>query len=214
MYSHENRLLTNSLAHNVIGATLMFSRQSVVEGNLVYANRRHGLVFKQVDHSQVRSNIICGQNRGLFVQQADQNRFEANIIATNDLGLYLSNCSEQNVFVGNAFLRNTEQVWQPPFETAQGRHGPNSFTEKGRGNYWSDYTGTDRNHDGIGDTPYHQTDVFGYLVDRHPEVRLFALSPAIALLRKGEELLPLLDTAGVTDTAPLMGPLTRPKLAQ
>ena len=99
-----------------------------------------------------------------------------------------------------------EQVWQPPFETAQGRQGPNSFTENGRGNYWSDYTGSDRNHDGIGDTPYHETDVFGYLVDRHPEARVFALSPAVALLRKGEELLPLLDTTGVTDSAPLMTP--------
>ena len=41
-------------------------------------------------------------------------------------------------------------------------------------------------------------------MDRHPEARVFALSPAVALLRKGEELLPLLDTTGVTDTAPLM----------
>ena len=162
------------------------------------------MVLKQVDGSQIRGNLISGQNRGLFVQQANQNRFEGNVIATNDIGLYLSNSSEQNVFVGNAFIRNTDQVWQPPFETAQGRKGPNSFTENGRGNYWSDYTGSDRNHDGIGDTPYHETDVFGYLMDRHPEARVFALSPAVALLRKGEELLPLLDTTGVTDTAPLM----------
>ena len=206
MYSHQNRLLTNTLTRNVVGATLMFSRQSLIAGNVVCANRRHGMVFKQVETSQVRGNVISGQNRGLFVQQANQNRFEGNVIATNDIGLYLSNCSEQNVFVGNAFIRNTDQVWQPPFETAQGRQGPNAFTENGRGNYWSDYTGSDRNHDGIGDTPYHETDVFGYLVDRYPEARVFALSPAVALLRKGEELLPLLDTAGVTDTAPLLGP--------
>jgi nitrous oxidase accessory protein NosD len=64
-----------------------------------------------------------------------------------------------------------------------------------------------RNHDGIGDTPYHETDVFGYIVDRHPQARIFALSPAVALLRKGEELLPLLDTPGVTDTSPMMSPV-------
>jgi nitrous oxidase accessory protein len=206
MYSHRNRLLTNSLSYNTVGATLMFSRQSLVEGNLALANRRHGMVLKQVDNSQILNNVVAGQNRGFFVQQANQNRFEGNVIATNDIGLYLSNISEQNVFVGNAFIRNTDQVWQPPFETEQGRKGPNAFTENGRGNYWSDYTGSDRNHDGIGDTPYHETDVFGYLVDRHPEARIFALSPAVALLRKGEELLPLLDTMGVTDTSPLMNP--------
>jgi nitrous oxidase accessory protein len=206
MYSHQNRLLTNSLTHNAVGATLMFSRQSVVEGNHVFANRRHGMVFKQFDNSRVASNIVVGQNRGFFVQQANQNRFEGNVVATNDIGLYLSNGSEQNVFVGNAFIRNVDQIWQPPFETEQGRKGSNLFTENGRGNYWSDYTGNDRNHDGIGDTPYHETDVFGYIVDRHPAARVFALSPAVALLRKGEELMPVLDTAGVTDSAPLMRP--------
>ncbi|HTL18744.1 MAG TPA: nitrous oxide reductase family maturation protein NosD [Patescibacteria group bacterium] len=207
MYSHQNQLLTNVLTGNAVGATLMFSRQSAVIGNQMIANRRHGLVLKQVDNSKIINNVIAGQNRGLFVQQANQNRFEGNIISTNDIGLYLSNSSEENVFVANAFIRNTEQVWQPPFETEQGRKGPNLFTEKGRGNFWSDYAGNDRNQDGIGDTPYHETDVFGYILDRHPAARIFALSPALSVLRKGEELLPLLDTTGVTDTAPLMRPV-------
>lgn len=209
MYSHQNQLLTNTLTRNAVGATLMFSRSLLVEGNVLTANRRHGLVLKQIDTSRFLRNVVAGQNRGLFVQQANQNRFEENIIATNDIGLYLSNGSEQNVFVGNAFIQNTDQVWQPPFEAEQGRRGPNAFSEKGRGNYWSDYTGTDRNGDGIGDTPYHETDLFGYLVDRHPEARVLAFSPAIALMRKGEELMPLLDTTGVTDLAPLMRPLIK-----
>lgn len=204
MYSHQNRLSGNSLAHNVVGATLMFSRHLLVEDNVLTANRRHGMVLKQIDNSRIVHNVLAGQNRGFFVQQANQNRFEGNLIATNDIGLYLSNASEQNVFVENAFIRNTAQVWQPPFETEQGRNSANRFFENGRGNYWSDYTGADRNHDGIGDTPYHQTDVFGYLVDRHPQARLLALSPALALLRKGEELMPILDTSGITDLAPLM----------
>jgi nitrous oxidase accessory protein len=207
MYSHQNRLLTNSLTRNAVGATLMFSRQSVVAGNSVIANRRHGMVLKQLDNSRVAHNLVVGHNRGFFVQQANQNRFEGNIVATNDIGLYLSGGSEKNVFVGNAFIRNADQVWQPAFETEPGRKGSNAFFEKNHGNYWSDYTGTDRNHDGIGDTPYHETDVLGYLVDRHPEARVFALSPAVALLRKGEELMPLLETIGVTDLAPLMNPV-------
>ena len=206
MYAHRNRLLTNSLTRNGVGATLMFSRDSLIEGNDVFANRRHGMVFKQLDHSRIIGNRVNGQNRGFFVQQAAQNRFEGNIISTNDIGLYLSNGSEQNVFVGNAFMGNADQVWQPPFESGQGRDAPNLFCEYGRGNFWSDYTGFDRNGDGIGDTPYHETDVYGYLLDRHPEARVFALSPALALLRKGEELLPLLDTTGVTDLYPLMRP--------
>jgi hypothetical protein len=177
-----------------------------VAGNSVIANRRHGMVLKQLDNSRVAHNLVVGHNRGFFVQQANQNRFEGNIVATNDIGLHLSGGSEKTVFVGNAFIRNADQVWLPAFETQPGRKASNAFFEKNHGNYWSDYTGTDRNQDGIGDTPYHETALFGYLVDRQPEARVFALSPAVALLRKGEELMPLLETIGVTDRAPLMSP--------
>ncbi|HMJ89185.1 MAG TPA: nitrous oxide reductase family maturation protein NosD [Candidatus Acidoferrum sp.] len=206
MYSHANRLLSNSLTANAVGATLMFSRDSLVQGNIVLANRRHGMLFKQLDRSSVVGNIISGHNRGLFIQQATQNRFEGNTIATNDIGVYMSNCSEQNVFVGNRFISNTDQVWQPSDEVAAGRLASNKFFEKNRGNIWSDYTGADRNHDGIGDTPYHETDVFGYILERHPDARALALSPAVSLLRKGEELMPLLDSPGVTDLFPVMNP--------
>jgi nitrous oxidase accessory protein len=211
MYSNRNRLLTNSLSRNAVGATLMFSRQALVRGNDIVANRRHGIVLKQLDSSRIEDNTVCGQNRGLFVEQSAQNRFERNLVATNDIGLYLSGGSEQNVFVGNSFVQNADQVWQPPFETEQGQAGSNRFYEKGRGNYWSDYAGTDANQDGVGDTPYHETDVFGYILDRHPAVRLLALSPAIALLRKSEELFPLLDLGGVTDLYPLMQAVHRLK---
>jgi nitrous oxidase accessory protein len=204
MYSHRNRLLTNSLVGNSVGATLMFSRDSVVEGNQVWTNRRHGMVLKQVEHSRVTRNVVAGQNRGLFVQQATGNRFEGNWVAGNDIGLYLSGASEQNTFVGNGFIRNTDHVWQPVSQIDQDKYFANVFFERGRGNYWSDYTGGDRDRDGVGDTPYHETDVFGYLVDRNPAARLFALSPALALLRKGEELLPVMDMGGVADLFPRM----------
>jgi nitrous oxidase accessory protein len=206
MYSNENRLLGNTLTFNAVGAALMFARNCQVEGNRAFANRRHGILLKQVEHSRFVHNAACGQNRGFFVQQAAQNRFEENVIAQNDIGLYLSNGSEQNVFVGNAFVRNTDQIWQPQDEVDLGRLASNRFWEGRRGNFWSDYTGSDARGNGIGDSPYHETDLYGYMVDRHPEARVFALSPAVALLRKGEELLPLLNTEGVTDPFPLMHP--------
>jgi len=207
MYSHENRLVGNTLTGNAVGAALMFARNCEVAGNRAFANRRHGILLKQVEHSVFARNIVTGQNRGFFIQQAVGNRFEQNEISQNDIGLYLSNQSEENIFVGNAFVDNTEQVWQPIDEFEKGQLASNQFSDHGRGNFWSDYTGADANHDGIGDTPYHQTDAFGYIVNRHPEARVFALSPATALLRKGEELLPVLDSQGVTDPAPLMQPV-------
>jgi nitrous oxidase accessory protein len=204
MYSNRNRLLGNTLTFNAVGAALMFARDCRVEGNCAIANRRHGILLKQVERSSFVRNAVWGQNRGFFIQQAAQDRFEENLIAHNDIGLYLSNGSEQNTFVGNAFIQNTDQVWQPPDEVELGRLASNRFCDHHHGNFWSDYTGSDAEGDGVGDTPYHETDLYGYMVDRHPEARVFALSPAVALLRKGEELLPLLNTEGVTDPFPLM----------
>jgi nitrous oxidase accessory protein len=206
MYSHANKLMSNSLTANVVGATLMFSRDSIISDNKVVANRRHGILFKQVDRSRITGNFISGQNRGFFIQQATQNRFEGNTISTNDIGVYMSNCSEQNVFVGNNFIGNTDQIWQPTDEVEAGRLASNKFFENRRGNFWSDYSGSDRNHDGIGDTPYHETDVLGYIIERHPDARVLAMSPAAALLRKGEEVMPILDAPGVTDLYPLVAP--------
>ena len=214
MYSHENRLLGNTLTENAVGAALMFARNCEISGNRAFANRRHGILLKQVEHSVFTRNIVTGQNRGFFIQQAVGNRFEQNEISQNDIGLYLSNQSEENIFCGNAFVDNTEQVWQPIDEFEKGQLASNHFSDRGRGNFWSDYTGVDANQDGIGDTPYHQTDAFGYIVNRHPEARVFALSPATALLRKGEELLPVLDSQGVTDPAPLMQPAANQNLVR
>jgi nitrous oxidase accessory protein len=204
MYSHANRLLSNSLTANAVGATLMFSRDSVISDNTVVANRRHGILFKQVDRSRITGNYISGHNRGFFIQQATQNRFERNTVVTNDIGVYMSNGSEQNTFIANNFIGNTDQVWQPADEVEAGRLASNKFFENHHGNFWSDYAGADENHDGIGDTPYHETDVFGYVLERHPDARALALSPAAALLRKSEEVLPLLNAPGVTDSYPLM----------
>lgn len=206
MYSHFNRLISNSLAGNAVGATLMFSQYSLIQGNRAHANTRHGMLFKQLDNSKVIGNVVSGQNRGFFVQQAAGNRFADNIIATNDIGVYLSNGSEQNVFVGNLFLNNVDQVWQPDYEKDLGAGSRNTFYENGRGNFWSDYAGADAQGDGIGDTPYHETDVYGYLLDRYPEARIFALSPAVAVLRKTEQLLPVLNLPGVVDLHPLAQP--------
>lgn len=206
MYSHQNRLEGNRFSKNSVGAALMFSRACVIEDNQAVANQRHGFLLKQVEHSRFTRNVMRDQNRGLFAQQAVQNQFSENIIADNDIGLYLSNGSEENVFVENAFVNNSDQIWQPPDEIEKGRCASNRFYEKNRGNFWSDYTGIDPKGDGIGSTPYHETDVFGYIMDRYPEVRLLATSPAAMLLRKGEEFMPLLDTKGVTDPFPLIRP--------
>jgi nitrous oxidase accessory protein NosD len=58
--------------------------------------------------------------------------------------------AEENTFYRNNFVNNSKSVgynWL--------LEGTGNFSDNGEeGNYWSDYTGADADHDGIGDTPY------------------------------------------------------------
>jgi hypothetical protein len=52
-----------------------------------------------------------------------------------------------NTFYHNNFNGTVVRVWD-------GVVGPNFWGLNGEGNYWSNYSGTDKNGDGVGDTPY------------------------------------------------------------
>jgi len=51
-----------------------------------------------------------------------------------------------NVFYHNNIITNTIQIVS--------FNSPNTWDNGSKGNYWSDYNGTDGNGDSIGDTPY------------------------------------------------------------
>ena len=74
-----------------------------------------------------------------------------NTIVGNDIRtrqLYLAeSLVGTNYFYHNNFY---DSKWNKTAAT----NSANIWSNNGQGNYWSDYNGTDSNHDGIGDTPY------------------------------------------------------------
>jgi len=74
-----------------------------------------------------------------------------NIIANNGkagVKLTMGKRVSNNIFYHNNFINNTPQVKVYVDVNIWDDGHPSG------GNYWSDYTGTDANYDGIGDTPY------------------------------------------------------------
>jgi hypothetical protein len=117
---------------------------------------------------------------------------ENNIIAGNTMrdcfrnvyAIYLS--TGNNVFYLNNFINNTsgnvspygwelfldgKQIsmnqWTPKAYLVSVYSNDTLFDNGKLGNYWSDYNGTDRNHDGIGDKPYV---IGGILQDNYPRM--------------------------------------------
>lgn len=70
-----------------------------------------------------------------------------NLVAENPTGIYIEEASSQhNLFYRNNVVNNTNQV------TLYG--GLNFWDNGAEGNYWDDYSGSDLDGDGVGDSPY------------------------------------------------------------
>lgn len=122
-------------------------------------------------------NTVCGNTieNGGFSILGNNNTFYANTlypkaVTDNSLvipGTVITNGNQMggtgismgNVYddaSNNLFYQNNFYGTENAFEISiwRGAHGPELFDNGKIGNYWSNYTGTDSNGDGIGDTPY------------------------------------------------------------
>jgi nitrous oxidase accessory protein len=114
--------------------------------------------------------------------------------------------SERNRFSENAFVDNQTQVKYVGTRSLD-------WTTKGRGNYWSDNAAFDLNGDGIADMPYRPNDIVDRIVWSVPLAKLLLNSPAIQVVRWAQAQFPAITPGGVIDTAPLMHPPAKPRLA-
>ena len=111
--------------------------------------------------------------------------------------------TKRNAYHDNVFLDNNEQI----AVAGEGNVAQNEWAVAGRGNYWSDYTGFDANRDGIGDLAYASKSLYENLMDQHPALRLFQLSPATDALDLAAKAFPLFQPQPkMADPNPLMAP--------
>ncbi|MDI5892772.1 nitrous oxide reductase family maturation protein NosD [Halomonas rhizosphaerae] len=213
MYAHDNRLEGNTTRNTRTGYALMQSKRLEVIGNRSEDDRHYGILMNNITDSTLRGNHVTGVNqrrdaqgqglvsgaegKALFVYNAQYNRFEANRFAESDIGIHLTAGSEDNVLVGNAFVDNRQQVMYVATRAQE-------WSEKGRGNHWSDYLGWDLDGDGVGDMPFEPNDAMDRLLWRYPVARLLMHSPAVLALRWVQRQFPVFRPQGVKDSHPLM----------
>ena len=211
MFSDHCDVEDNRIENNSVGVYLMYSHDFTLRHNILAANRGpsgFGLGLKDVDGATAEKNLFVGNRIGIFFDDSPSRsdihqHFENNTIAYNDIGLAFLPAVRNNEFSRNAFVDNVEQIGI----LGGGDFAGNAFTEAGRGNYWSDYRGFDRNRDGIGDLPYRAKGLFEDLMDRQPPLRLFLFSPAQQAVELASRAFPIFPPRlKAEDTAPLMEP--------
>jgi nitrous oxidase accessory protein len=113
--------------------------------------------------------------------------FTRNLLAYNDIAVTMLPSTHRNAYSDNVFLENSQQI----AVAGEGELVENEWAVDGRGNYWSDYVGYDADRDGIGDVPYTTKSLYENLMDVHPELRLFQLSPAADALDLAAKAFPI-----------------------
>jgi nitrous oxidase accessory protein len=209
MYSRDAKILNNVLAANLLGAALMQSDRLELRGNRIERHREgssaYGLLLKDIDNltatdNVIRANLVGIYAEGVAVQSSSRARLVGNTIAGNGVGIALQATVVMTI-AGNRFADNLTDV-----RSLGSRISPSTrWSQEGRGNSWSEYSGFDANGDGIGDIPHVIDGVMDALLQRNPGVQAFLYTPAHLAIEVAARMFPLARRDPVlVDPAPMI----------
>jgi nitrous oxidase accessory protein len=204
MYTHDSEVSGNISIGNHLGFAIMFSDRVVLKDNLSLGDREHGVMLNFANGADVAGNLVRGGTKKcLFIYNAHKNLIAMNRFEGCGIGIHFTAGSERNMLTGNAFIGNQEQV----------KYVGTRFMEwsfENRGNFWSDHPAFDLNGDGIADGVYRPNDLMDHILWSQPAAALLTGSPAVQLVRWSQSSFPAILPGGVTDSHPLIQPLTIP----
>jgi len=164
----DNKIKDNTIRDcHFSGISLDHVENIEISGNLVYANCQKGynltgggILLRQVNDRLLtyeNKNVLISNNRlhtayrsgtGIFIQNGTDVRITSNDIYLNSYAGIVAAPGANLIQAHYNDIRNNGKAQAIDDGTT------NRWDDASRGNYWSDYTGSDRDNNGIGDSPY------------------------------------------------------------
>jgi len=128
-----------------------------LNGLNISGTARTGLLV-QSNNNRISDVTVQGFGRGLELNNAANNIFSENTVTNNSVGVTVDRSSRSNTFFLNRFDNpvnvagpSADSLWSSSRQDYS--YNGSSFTGP-LGNFWSAYTGTDSDGNGVGDTAY------------------------------------------------------------
>lgn len=148
---NHNEIMKNTIHSNNIDGIKIWMKennQNIIKKNTIYSNGWNGIHLMNGEYNHILENdITLNLFNGIHIGESSNNIIARNTIQDNkEQGIMiLFESSVNNKFYYNNIINdnaydNGNNQWNNDADSA--------------GNYWSYYTGTDENQDGIGDVPY------------------------------------------------------------
>ena len=175
--SESNRVESNTIVNNIAvdkggsGLWMMGSDRNVVKGNTVGSNG-DGIYLDGSSSNYFIGNSASGNGEGVKMEYSMSNHFLSNDIGGNSKdGFYMYYSDKNNISYNNINSNANYGVYAEAGNYNRIHHNNFAGNNKGgkqacdivtwnfwndskKGNYWSDWTSPDANHDGIVDKPY------------------------------------------------------------